>query len=730
MNNRAAYRIARLDERLRLAGGTCMRRALLLSAVLLAPMTTPTVPPRTEKKPVSDAYFGTAVSDDYRWLEDWSARPVVSWSEAQNTHARAVLDHLPNFAAIRERVGQIANFRCSSYGSLVARGGLLFALKNEPPKQQPFLVTLASADAPASERVLVDPNAIDAKGSTAIDFFVPSLDGKLVAVSLSEGGSEAGSVSVWEVASGRKLADVIPRVNGGTAGGAVAWEADGTGFFYTRYPRAGERPPVDLDFFQQVFFHRLGTPTADDTYALGKDFPRIAETTLFSSDDGRFVLATVKNGDGGEAEQYLRAPSGAWTRVASLEDDAAIGRFGPDGSLYLISHKGAPRGRLLRLAPGATELSTATIVVPESEGVLDDFRVTPRRIFIADLLGGPSGLRALDRDGKLLASLPILPVSSITGMLPVGADDLLFQNQNDLEPPAWYRTGANWTVARTALARTSPVDFADCEVVQETAVSKDGTKVPLRILKPRAARLDGNNPTLLYAYGGYAISQRPVYDPMLRIWVEQGGVYAVGALRGGGEYGESWHRDGRLTHKQNVFDDFAACAKRLIDHRYTKPARLAIEGGSNGGLLMGAAFTQHPELFGAVVAHVGIYDMLRVELSPNGAFNITEFGTVKRPAQFQALYAYSPYHHVADGAAYPPILFMTGANDPRVDPMQSRKMTARMQAATAGKQRVLLRTSSSSGHGIGSSLDEKIGEETDVYAFLFDVLGVAYRPVK
>ncbi|HEY1435742.1 MAG TPA: prolyl oligopeptidase family serine peptidase [Thermoanaerobaculia bacterium] len=707
-----------------------MRRTLLLSAVLLSPVTTPSQAPPTPKTPVTDTYFGRAVRDDYRWLEDWNAPAVQAWSEAQNAHARAVLDRLPNFEAIRTRVSQIATFRSPSYGNLAARGGLIFALKNEPPRQQPLLVTLESPDALASERVLVDPNAIDAKGSTAIDFFVPSLDGRRVAVSLSEGGSEAGSVSVWDVASGQKLEDAVPRVNGGTAGGGVAWNADGTGFFYTRYPRAGERPPADLDFFQQVFFHRLGTPTGDDTYAIGKEFPRIAETTLFSSDDGRFVLATVKNGDGGYAAQYLRAPEGAWTRVADLDDDASHGLFGPDGALYLLSHKGAPRGRILRLAPGSTALASAVLVVPESEtAVIDDFVVTPRRLYVADLLGGPSQLRAFDHDGKSLGPVPILPISSITGMLGVAGDELLFQNQSDLEPAAWYRAGIDGRVTKTGLVRTSNVNFADCEVVQETAVSKDGTKVPLRILKPRAARLDGNNPALLYAYGGYAISQRPGFDPMLRVWVEQGGVYAVAALRGGGEFGEGWHRAGQLTKKQNVFDDFTACAKRLIDARYTKPARLAIEGGSNGGLLMGAAFTQHPELFGAVVSHVGIYDMLRVELSPNGAFNITEFGTVQDPGQYGALLAYSPYHHVADGTAYPPLLFMTGANDPRVDPMQSRKMTARLQSATGGKQIVLLRTSSSSGHGIGSSLDEKIGEETDMDAFLFDRLGVAYNPI-
>jgi prolyl oligopeptidase len=522
----------------------------------------------------------------------------------------------------------------------------------------------------------------------------------------------------------------VPRVNGGTAGGSVAWNADGSGFFYTRYPRAGERPPADLDFYQQVYFHRLGSSTAADAYAIGREFPRIAETTLTSSDDGRVVLATVKNGDGGEADQYLRSPEGAWTRIATLADDATPGRFGPDGSLYLISHKTAPRGRILRLAPGGASLSGATVVVPEGDAAIDDFCVTPNRIYVSSLMGGPSRLRAYDRSGKPLGEVAILPVSSVTGMLAVAGDGLLFQNQSDLEPPAWYRTGPGGRVVRTGLFRTSPVDFSDCEVVQETGVSKDGTRIPLRILQPKAARLDGNNPTLLYGYGGYAISQRPFYDPMLRVWIEQGGVYAVAALRGGGEFGEDWHRSGRLTRKQNVFDDFAACAKRLIDAGGTKPARLAIEGGSNGGLLMGAAFTQHPDLFGAVVAHVGIYDMLRVELSPNGTYNITEFGTVKDPDQYRALFAYSPYHHVTDGGAYPPVLFMTGANDPRVDPMQSRKMTARMQAATGGKQIVLLRTSSSSGHGIGSSLDEKIGEEADIYAFLFDRLGVAYRPVK
>ncbi len=705
-----------------------MRRAVLLPAALLLPMTLGSGVPPADRKPVTDTYFGTAVRDDYRWLEDWNDPAVRAWSETQSAAARAVLDRLPHLAEIRARVEQIANFRSAGYGSLTKRGETLFAIKSEPPKQQPFLVAMRSPDDPASERVLVDPNAMGAKGSTAIDFYVPSLDGLLVAVSLSEGGSEAGGVQVYEVATGRQLPDLIPRVNGGTAGGDVAWNADGSGFFYTRYPRAGERAAADMDFYQQVYFHKLGTPTETDAYAIGKEFPRIAETTLASSDDGRFLLATVKNGDGGDAAQYLRGPSGSWTRVADFADQAVRGQFGPDGSLFLLSHKGSPRGTILRLAPGSTALGAAATAAAEGGAAIDDFRVTSSRIYVADLVGGPSQLRVMSHDGKAIATAAILPVSSVSGLAAIGGDDVLFENQSYVEPSAWYRAGPDGKVGRTALVSRSPVSFSDTEVVAETAVSKDGTRVPVTVLRRKGSPMNGDNPTLLYGYGGYAISQRPVYSAMRRVWIEQGGVYAVAALRGGGEFGEGWHRDGNLTRKQNVFDDFLACARRLIAAGYTRQAKLAIEGGSNGGLLMGAAFTQAPELFGAVVSHVGIYDMLRVELSPNGAFNITEFGTVKDAEQFRALYAYSPYHHVANGAAYPPILFMTGANDPRVDPLQSRKMTARMQEATGGKQLVLLRTSSSSGHGIGSSLDEKIGEATDVYAFLFDRLGVAYRP--
>jgi prolyl oligopeptidase len=268
------------------------------------------------------------------------------------------------------------------------------------------------------------------------------------------------------------------------------------------------------------------------------------------------------------------------------------------------------------------------------------------------------------------------------------------------------------------------VSFADTEVIREVAVSKDGTKVPMSIVLKKGTQRDGKNPTLLTGYGGFGISQAPRFSAVRRIWLDRGGIFAVANLRGGGEYGEAWHKGGNLTHKQNVFDDFAACAQHLIYEKFTSPDKLAIEGGSNGGLLMGAALTQHPELFRAVVAHVGIYDMILHDHHPNGAFNVTEYGTIKERDQFQALYAYSPYQHVKDSADYPAVLFLTGDHDGRVDPMNSRKMTARLQAATHSNRPIFLRTSSTSGHGFGTPLNERVAQDADVFSFLFDQLSM------
>jgi prolyl oligopeptidase len=692
-------------------------------------------PPATPKKPVTDVYHGVKVVDDYRWLEDAKDPAVRRWIDEQNQLTRAYFDRLPDLEKIRARVKELVAGASADYTSLRYRKGVFFALKSQPPKNQPLLVTLKSVDEPLGEHVVLDPNKLDEKGTTTIDFYVPSPDARLVAVSLSEGGSENGTVHVYEVDSGKELGDVIPRVYGGTAGGSAAWNADGTGFYYTRYPRGSERPAEDQGFYQQVYFHKLGTPTDEDTYALGKDFPRIAETVLEAREDGRYILASVANGDGGEFAHYVLGPSGGWTQVTHFADGVTGASFGPGDTLFLLSHQGAPRGKILGLSLAQPRLDPHNVVVPETpaddRSSIQGFLPTAQRLYVVDLVGGPSRLRVFDVDGTPRPAVPLPPVAAVEQVVRLHGDEVLFRSETYVEPPAWYRYDpAGGKVTRTALRRTSPADFSDVEVVRDFAVSKDGTKVPLNILRRKGTKLDGTNPTLLYGYGGYDISLVPQFQAGVKVWLEQGGVYAVANLRGGGEYGEEWHKAGNLTHKQNVFDDFIACARYLISEKYTTPKRLAIRGGSNGGLLMGAALTQQPELFRAVVSHVGIYDMLRAELHPNGAFNVTEFGTVKEEEQFRALYGYSPYHHVKDGTAYPAVFLLTGANDARVDPYNSRKLAARLQAATSSGLSVLLRTTFGSGHGVDSSLSERIEEQAEVYAFLFHELGVEYRAVR
>ena len=688
--------------------------------------------PETPKKPVVNEYHGAKVIDDFQWLENGADPEVTKWSDAQNAYARSVLDALPARQAIADRVTTIRHSSSGNRWALRSQAGGLFAIKSQPPKQQPFLVVMKSADDPGSERIVVDPTVIDPKGSTTIDFYVPSRDGKRVAVSLSAKGTESGDVHVYDVATGKALGDVIPRVYGGTALGHVTWNGDGTGFYYSRYPRAGERPEADLHFYQQVYFHKLGTKESDDRHELGKDFPKIAEVLrLETSEDGQYVLAAIANGDGGEIAFHLRGPAGKWEKIADFTDKVVDAELGADKNIYLVSQAGAPRGKILRVSQKAPALAQAKVIVPESDAVIHEIQVTKSRVYVVDLHGGPQQIRVFSTDGKALAPVPVPPLSSVTPLIRQGGDDVLLRIQSYTEPPAWHRfTAKGDKLSRTALFQTSSVDFGDSEVVREACTSKDGTRIPITILRRKGTKLDGKNPTILYGYGGYRSSQVPSFNGIYRLWLEQGGVFAVANLRGGGELGAEWHRAGTFTRKQNVFDDFAGCARYLIDSGHTRPDRLAIRGGSNGGLLMGAMMTQHPELFRAVVSHVGLYDMLRVELSPNGAFNTTEFGTVKDPEHFKALRAYSPYHNVKGPAALPAALFLTGANDIRVDPYHSRKMTARLQSVAAPKTPILLRTSGDTGHGSGKPLSAGISEDVDVFAFLFHQLGVEYQPIK
>jgi prolyl oligopeptidase len=529
--------------------------------------------------------------------------------------------------------------------------------------------------------------------------------------------------------------EVVPRVNGGTAGGDLAWAPDGKGFFYTRYPRGNERAKEDSDFFQQLYFHELGTATDKDRYELGKDLPRVAELKVDVDPATGRVLATAQDGDSGRFALFFRPLDGPWKQLATFDDGVVQAVFGGKEDVFLVSRKGAPRGKILRLSGKAPDLAKAKEIVPEGkDAIVTDFYdkggilPTPTRLYAVYQLGGPSEIRVFDHDGKAEKAPEQLPVSSVGGLARLEGDDVFFANGSFVEPVNQYVYHAETgKTVKTPLNDAGPIEFKGVRVEREFAVSKDGTKVPVNLLVPEGAKLDGTNPCLVTGYGGYNISLTPGRRPAWKVLLDHGFVIGVANLRGGGEFGEEWHQAGTLTKKQNVFDDFAAVLKHVVERKYTSPEKLAIEGGSNGGLLMGATLVQHPELMKCVVTHVGIYDMLRVELSPNGAFNVPEFGSVKNEDQFKALHAYSPYYNVKDGVKYPATLFLTGANDPRVDPMQSRKMVARLQAATASTAPILLRTSAGSGHGLDSSLSDRIEETVDVYGFVFDQLGVKVR---
>ena len=715
----------------------------------------PPVP--TPRQPVTNMYHGVTVVDDYQWLENAGAPAVRQWTREQNERTSAYFSRLPYRDGIAEQLLQLRSEESARFSGLDWKQGRTFALRFKPPAQQPALVRLSSLEPPAFWRTVFDPNRYNTNGTTAIDWYVPSLDGHRLAVSLSEGGSEQGTLHFFEVDSGKELSDVIPRVQYPTGGGSAAWTKDGAGILYTRYPNENERPEADLNFYQQVWFHRLGTPISEDKYEIGKDFPRIAEIELETSQDGQWILASVANGDGGDFAHYLRNSSGNWKQLTQFADGVKRVQFGRDGALYLLSRKDAPRGKILRLPlaivePGGREpmggaghdthagqlppggagttglLGQASVLATEGRGVVQEVAPSDHDLYVSDLIGGPSDLAYISLQGKARQEIPILPVSTAGGLHCWQGDELLFGNVSYLKPFAWFTFSAGAREPqRTALYMTSPVDFDDIEVVREFATSKDGTKVPLNILRKKDLKLNGENPTLLYGYGGYGVSMTPSFDSTRRIWFDAGGVYVVANLRGGGEFGEQWHKAGNLTRKQHVFEDFIGAAEHLIERHYTNPAKLAVEGGSNGGLLMGAFLTQRPDLARAVVSHVGIYDMLRVELDPNGQFNVTEFGTVKDPDQFKALYAYSPYHHVLDGVKYPAVLLTTGENDGRVNPAQSRKMAAQLQATTASDRPILFRSNASAGHGIGTALKVRIAEQADVYAFLFDQLGIDAR---
>ena len=710
--------------------------ASMFSLIAASPAQLPP-PPAFPPGDTVDLIQSVKVADPYRALENADDPKVQAWSDAENAQARAYLDAIPGRDLVAARIRSLITDRSAAYYGLKATRGGVFAGYSDPKMQQPMLILLDAKGDPASKRVLIDPNTLDPSGHTAIDWYVPSPDGTKLAVSLSQGGSENGTLHVYDVATLKEIEPPIDRVQFPTGGGSVAWNEDGSAFWYTRYPDHSQ-PESEWHFNMATYSHRLGTPVADDKLILSKadGLPRTAEIFLSNEEAGPDALASVQLGDGGQWLHFVLTPDGKAHRIAQYADRVVGGAvIDKAGTVYGVSRRDAPMGKIVKLAvPWTGGMEKAQVIVPAltDAAVIDGgatdapLALAADRLYVTRIAGGPNSLTSYTLAGKDAHEVTLPDISSTGNIVPLEDGSVLYDVATYLEPPAFYRFDpANGTTTKTALALTSAISFADSEVRRVFATSKDGTKVPVTVIMKKGTRLDGSNPLLLTGYGGYGINITPAFaGSRTRMFLDAGGIFAVANLRGGGEYGQAWHEQGMLTKKQNVFDDLDAAARFLLDQKYTSHDKLALIGGSNGGLLMGAEITQHPDLARAVVSQVGIYDMMRVELDPNGAFNVTEFGSVKDPAQFKALYAYSPYHHVVKGTKYPAVLMTTGANDGRVNPLHSRKFTAALQAANTSGLPILLRTSQNAGHGIGSSLDEVIALNTDVAMFLFDQLGM------
>lgn len=588
----------------------------------------------------------------------------------------------------------------------------------------------------STDRALVDPNTLAGDHLVTIDWFFPSTDGRLVAYGLSRGGDELSTLHVAEVATGEVLADRIPD----TRFSSVAWLPDATGFYYTRYPAKGSVPPGDENYNTRVRFHRLGDDPAADPVVFGGGRPPTDIFVPSISHDGRWLLVHAHQG-WAKTVLFVRQLAGDAHFRSIGEDFEAIfsGEIG-GGRLYVLTNWDAPNWRVLELDPETLDLGDARTVVAEREAaVIVETALVGGRLVTHELEDASSRIRihGLPEGGiEREVALPDLgSVQGTPGGTPgiVGewdADELLFGFTSFLHPPAILRcdlaSGAVTTFAQLDVPpRFDPGSF---ETHQVHCRSADGTRVPIFLIHRRGLRLDGSAPVYLTGYGGFNVGVTPSWISALPLWVESGGVYALAVLRGGNEFGERWHRDGMLERKQNVFDDFSAAGDWLVQEGYTSRERLAIGGGSNGGLLVGAVLTQRPDLCRAVVCEVPLLDMLRYDRLQIAKLWISEYGSADEADQFRWLYAYSPYHHVVEGERYPAVLLTTALGDTRVDPMHARKMGARLQAATGSGLPILLRVDTDAGHGVGKPRSKQLDSATDLWTFVFWQLGVEPAP--
>jgi prolyl oligopeptidase len=674
--------------------------------------------PETRVEIVVDELHGRRIEDPYRWLEDAESAETLAWTEAQNAYTRSLLDQVPGRETIRRRLEELL-----SIGVITAphpSGGRLFSMRRERDQNQLVLYVRDSAD--GEERVLVDPNGANAEGVLTIDWWYPSRDGRYVAYGLSENGNEWSTLQVIEAENGRLLSERIGR----TRYSSVAWLPDSSGFFYTRYPAPGDVPAGEENYHSRPYFHRLGDDPAKDTEIEGVEFQPEDMIGLSVDSAARYLLMSV--GKGWDRNDLWIRPLDSQEGFTPLvvEEHALFGAQFAGDTLLIHTNLDAPRYRLLAVDPANPERDTWREIIPEDpEATLDSVTLAGGRIVGSYLRNASSALTLFEPDGSRIADIPLPTlgtVSQVTGEW--DSLDAFYAFESFSYPPAIFRLSPTSGESGEWARVEAPIDPSDVTVTQEWYESRDGTRVSMFIVHRADLDLSRPSPAHLTGYGGFNIARTPQFVRGMYLWLEHGGIYALPNLRGGGEYGEAWHRAGMLERKQNVFDDFIAAAEHLCARGYTEPSKLAISGGSNGGLLVGAAMTQRPDLFRAVVCAVPLLDMLRYHRFLIARLWVPEYGSADDPEQFAFIHAYSPYHNVRQGERYPAVLFTTATSDTRVEPLHARKMAARLQAASASERPILIRIESKAGHGAGKPLVKVIDEQTDFWTFLFWQLGV------
>ncbi len=659
--------------------------------------------------------------DPYRWLENPDSTDTRAWIDGENKVTFGYLEKIPTRAAIKERLTTRWNFE--RWSRPIREGKTYFVEKNDGLQNQAVLYTMA--DLAAQPKVLIDPNTLSQAGTVALADYDVSNDGKKIVYGLATAGSDWVEFHVRDVAKGTDSQDVVRWSKFSTP----AFAADGSGFYYARFPEPkADAALAEANFFHKVYFHKLGTQQADDV--LVHDAPEHKEWMFGSlvTDDGRYlVLPIVKGTDDNNMVVVFDLKQKAAKPIIVIPDFAAeFAYIANDGPLfYFKTTDGAPRGRVVAIDIKKPEKAAWKELVPQDAAAIETASAVGNKIFVTYMRDAKSAVAVYSMKGKLEGEVTLPGVGKVGGFMGERTDKETFYSfESFTQPKSIYRY--DLATGKSSVFREPKVGFdpAAYETTQVFATSKDGsTKVPIFITRKKGAPLDGNAPTLLYGYGGFNIPLTPWFSVPFMTWVELGGTLAVANLRGGGEYGQDWHLAGTREKKQNVFDDFFAAAELLTKDGYTKPSRLAIQGRSNGGLLVGAAITQRPELFGAALPAVGVMDMLRFHTFTIGRAWVDDYGSSENPQEFAALRAYSPYHNVKAGTRYPPTLAVTADHDDRVVPAHSFKFMAALQSAQAGDAPVLIRIETQAGHGAGKPTSKKIEEATDEMSFAFHALG-------